>query len=161
MEIKRLKTIKIKPCETSSGTLKEAIEQLEKLLPKYFEEDSNGRLKLKDDPKCEVEFFYYYDSTLRNIPAFKNTIWIRVNGNNDVWVNVTITPTGMTRIGILSCQNFNYPNFPQKSVNAYSLPPAFNNPGIYHEGIHARIRTVVETMQEVIARIKAIGSINA
>ena len=162
MRINPLQTTeRVNACETPAGALEEAIEQLEKLLPKYFIEGGNGRLKLKDDEKCEVEFFYYYDPALRGITTFMNTIWIRVNGNNDVWVNVTITPQGRSRIGLLSLQNLNCPNFHQVPVNAYSLPPAFDNRGIFHEGKRARKRTIEETMQEVIARIKALGSIKA
>lgn len=99
---------------------------------------------------CCIEQFYFYDSSLTHIPAYKNAIWIKVynlNGIN-IWLRVGFNKNGRKKVEVYSECDLDCIKLSVERT--YALPPDFINNGIIWREKH---RVAMVSFSDIIDRI--------
>lgn len=87
----------------------------------------------KEGKGCTLELYYYYDPTLTHVEAYRNGVWIKINGNSSLWLYVHRNSNLGKKVCVFSEKMLSCT--PVKQVlKSYYLPLGFNKiPACYEK----------------------------
>jgi len=144
----------------NSPSLSKAKKELEKIFPDYFKpfDDKDNQWQAKDCKEangCLIEIYYYFNSSLKHMPSYRNGIWIRAN-KSDNWIFVLVNENDNKKADIHSATDLKCPNFKQEQSEYKQLPIAFSGAYIFIEENRVIQMDYITLMQEIIKRLPCV-----
>lgn len=129
--------MKVQPFGNSGKAHKE-LQTIINKLEAYFSKDpfvteESNKINMPSIPDCDecksctLEFFYFW----KNNGGYRNGIWIRINGNHNLWVSVLLNPNGAKKVCIFSNPNKNINKYKQEE-STFRLPEPVTLPTMFN-----------------------------